>query len=201
MVARLTAKTKRKYGSGQGSVIPLSCSFSSSQKKNITAESGQDVTLTCRAPHNKTRLVEWSRAEMKSEYVLYYQDSHFYPANQHPSFKNRVDLQDRHMKDGDVSLILKDVTTNDAGTYECGVFMDGAHSLELSIIYLVVPPAASWLLMFSAVDNRSQERNQGNEDLSATATAVFTVFFTFDFYADFKFTVWTKVTDFERQTV
>ncbi|CAG6011920.1 unnamed protein product [Menidia menidia] len=34
------------------------------------------------------------------------------------TFRNRVDLQDRQMKDGDVSLTLKDVTVNDTGTYQ-----------------------------------------------------------------------------------
>ncbi|CAI5660494.1 unnamed protein product [Oreochromis niloticus] len=60
-----------------------------------------------------------------------YRHGNFHPDKQHPSFKNRVDLQDRQMKDGDVSLILKDVTINDAGTYECRVWSEETHSLEL----------------------------------------------------------------------
>ncbi|XP_063325882.1 kin of IRRE-like protein 1 [Pelmatolapia mariae] len=109
------------------------------EPNNITAESGQNVTLTCRAPNNKIRVV-WSRADLKDEYVLVYRDGHFDPDNQHPSFKNRVDLQDRQMKDGDVSLTLKDVTISDTGTYECHVFMEETHSWEFIsiIIYLHV---------------------------------------------------------------
>ncbi|XP_025761111.1 coxsackievirus and adenovirus receptor isoform X4 [Oreochromis niloticus] len=96
--------------------------FVSADKKSITAESGQNVTLTCRAPNNNFILgVEWSRADLETEYVLFYRDDQFDPVNQHPSFKNRVDLQDKQMKDGDVSLILKNVTINDTGTYECRV--------------------------------------------------------------------------------
>ncbi|XP_063319619.1 neural cell adhesion molecule 2-like [Pelmatolapia mariae] len=115
------------------------------EQKNITAESGQDVTLTCRAPNNNIKSVHWSRADLGDEYVLLYQDGRFYPDNQHPSFKKRVDLQDRQMKDGDVSLILKNVTINDAGTYECRVFMSGTNPQNndpISIISLsvVVPP-------------------------------------------------------------
>uniref|UniRef100_A0A669CHI2 Ig-like domain-containing protein n=1 Tax=Oreochromis niloticus TaxID=8128 RepID=A0A669CHI2_ORENI len=111
-------------------------------QKNITALSGQDVTLTCRA-QKKITVLKWSRADLGSEYVLQYHDNQSVPDDQHPSFKNRVDLQDREMKDGDVSLILKDVTTNDTGTYECGVFMEETRSWEvISIIYLTVvdPP-------------------------------------------------------------
>ncbi|KAL4008660.1 hypothetical protein ACER0C_002512 [Sarotherodon galilaeus] len=111
--------------------------------KIIPAVPGQNVTLTCRAPNNKTRVVKWSRADLGDKHVLLYQDHQFVPANQHPSFKDRVDLQDRQMKDGDVSLILKDVTINDAGTYECHIYMEETHSLKiLSIIYLsvVFPP-------------------------------------------------------------
>ncbi|XP_039869560.1 CXADR-like membrane protein [Simochromis diagramma] len=115
--------------------------FVSADKKLITAESGQDVTLTCRAPNNNIIVVKWSRADLGHEYVILYRDGHFAPANQHPSFKNRVDLQDRQMKDGDVSLILKDVTIDDAGTYECCVFTRKRRLWELiSIIDLRVDP-------------------------------------------------------------
>ncbi|XP_035772310.1 CD226 antigen-like [Neolamprologus brichardi] len=106
----------------------------------ITAESGQDVTLTCRAPNNNILVVEWSRADLGDENVLIYYNGKFVPDDQHPSFKNRVDLQDRQMKDGDVSLILRDVTTTDDGTYMCRVFI-GAQTWKLvSIINLNVPP-------------------------------------------------------------
>uniref|UniRef100_A0A3P8QCH3 Ig-like domain-containing protein n=1 Tax=Astatotilapia calliptera TaxID=8154 RepID=A0A3P8QCH3_ASTCA len=96
----------------------LCCRFPLSDK-TITAESGEDVTLTCRAPNKKIIVIVWSREDLKDEYVLFYQKAQFVPEYQHPSFKNRVDLQDRQMKDGDVSLILKDVNTADSGTYEC----------------------------------------------------------------------------------
>ncbi|CAI5671510.1 unnamed protein product [Oreochromis niloticus] len=105
----------------------------------ITAESGQDVTLTCRAPNNNFKGVTWSRIDLLPECVLMYQDGHFDPDNQHPSFKNRVDLQDRQMKDGDVSLILKDVTINDTGTYECRVSREEVWAFSF-ILLVVVPP-------------------------------------------------------------
>ncbi|XP_076734196.1 butyrophilin-like protein 2 [Maylandia zebra] len=127
--------------------------------KTITAESGQDVTLTCRAANNKITAVKWSRADLRDKYVLLYRDGHVHSDGQHPSFKNRVDLQDGQMKDGDVSLILKDVTINDAGTYECRVCKEETDSLKfifrrirkrrkranlktdpISIIYLRVDP-------------------------------------------------------------
>ncbi|XP_025760952.1 programmed cell death 1 ligand 1-like [Oreochromis niloticus] len=116
--------------------------FVSADQKTITAKSGQNVILTCRAPNN-ILVVEWSRADLGDEYVFVFRDGQFDPVNQHPSFKNRVDLQDRQMKDGDVSLILKDVTTSDAGTYECRVVQIGAtrsNTEHISIISLSVDP-------------------------------------------------------------
>ncbi|XP_039877560.1 uncharacterized protein LOC120727391 [Simochromis diagramma] len=132
--------------------------FVSADQKNITAESGQDVTLTCRAPNNNIIVVKWSRADLGDEYVFVFRDGRFEPDDQHPSFKNRVDLQDRQMKDGDVSLILKDVTINDAGTYECRVFMEETRSEH--IIYLhVVPPGHT-----GGQDEDNKDR--GKKDLS-----------------------------------
>uniref|UniRef100_A0A669F6W9 Ig-like domain-containing protein n=1 Tax=Oreochromis niloticus TaxID=8128 RepID=A0A669F6W9_ORENI len=128
-------------------------------QKKITAESGQDVTLTCRAPNNNIKSVHWSRADLTDEYVLFYQKGQFVPEYQHPSFKNRVDLQDRQMKDGDVSLILKDVTNNDAGTYECRVVSRTKHGRRdvstepISIIHLhVVPPEKKTIKVKSGQD-------------------------------------------------
>uniref|UniRef100_A0A3Q2W490 Ig-like domain-containing protein n=1 Tax=Haplochromis burtoni TaxID=8153 RepID=A0A3Q2W490_HAPBU len=108
----------------------------------ITAESGQNVTLPCRASNNNNIIIlEWSRADLGTQHVVVYRDGQFAPDDQHPSFKDRVDLQDRQMKDGDVSLILNNVTTADSGTYECRVLMGEIHSWELNIIYLrVVAP-------------------------------------------------------------
>uniref|UniRef100_A0A3Q0SVV6 Ig-like domain-containing protein n=1 Tax=Amphilophus citrinellus TaxID=61819 RepID=A0A3Q0SVV6_AMPCI len=129
--------------------------------KSITAESGQSITLPCRAPNDNIKFVHWSRADLEPEYLLVYQDGQILPDKQHPSLKNLMDLQDGQMKDGDVSLILKDVTTADDGTYQCRVFMEETRSWKLSMIDLIVPPgeslefivsmirgeAASWLLM------------------------------------------------------
>ncbi|KAL4008627.1 hypothetical protein ACER0C_002479 [Sarotherodon galilaeus] len=109
--------------------------------KIITAVPGQDVTLTCRALNNNIIVVNWSRADLGDKYVLLYQDGQFDPDQQHPSFKNRVELQDRQMKDGDVSLILKHVTINDAGTYECRVVQSVRGPMTLiNSTYLIVLP-------------------------------------------------------------
>ncbi|KAL4008654.1 hypothetical protein ACER0C_002506 [Sarotherodon galilaeus] len=130
--------------------------FVSADQKNITAESGQDVTLTCRAPNNNIIVVKWSRADLRDEYVLLYRDEQFDPEGQHPSIKNRVDLQDRQMKDGDVSLILKDVTINDTGTYKCCVVQRVRGPLTLiNTTYLhVVPPGQTG----------GQEKDEDNKD-------------------------------------
>uniref|UniRef100_A0A3Q2WKE0 Ig-like domain-containing protein n=1 Tax=Haplochromis burtoni TaxID=8153 RepID=A0A3Q2WKE0_HAPBU len=142
----------RAFTSGTNCRKKLHCVFDSfnlaalsvslSDPKIITAESGQSVTLPCRASNNNFIILEWSRAGLGTQHVVVYRDGQFAPDDQHPSFKDRVDLQDRQMKDGDVSLILNNVTTADSGTYECRVLMGEIHSWELNIIYLHVvgPP-------------------------------------------------------------
>ncbi|MEQ2299702.1 hypothetical protein AMECASPLE_017860 [Ameca splendens] len=94
-------------------------------QRNIRTEPGQNVTLPCRAPdtNKPIKALEWTRTDLESECVLFYRDGHFDSHCQHPSFKNRVDLQDRQMKDGDVSLVLKNVLADDGGTYECRVYI------------------------------------------------------------------------------
>ncbi|XP_051800703.1 coxsackievirus and adenovirus receptor-like [Acanthochromis polyacanthus] len=109
--------------------------------KNIIADLGQDVILPCKASKkdNKTiTTVEWIRSEMKPDHVLLYRDGSFDPVLQHPSYKNRVDLQDKEMKDGDFSLSLKNVTKNDTGRYVCWVYQRKKFEPISNIIDLVV---------------------------------------------------------------
>ncbi|XP_051251487.1 myelin-oligodendrocyte glycoprotein-like isoform X2 [Dicentrarchus labrax] len=91
----------------------------------ISVKPGDDVTLPCSAGDGSIRAVEWTRTDLEPEYVLYYRDGRSDPTYQHPSFKGRVDLTDRELKDGDVSLVLKNVTISDRGTYECRVATGG----------------------------------------------------------------------------
>uniref|UniRef100_A0A3Q0RBP4 Ig-like domain-containing protein n=1 Tax=Amphilophus citrinellus TaxID=61819 RepID=A0A3Q0RBP4_AMPCI len=93
--------------------------------KNLTAEPGQNVTLPCRGPNNKTCVVEWIRTDLGKEYVFFYRERRIVTDRQHPSFVNRVDLQDRRLKDGEVSVVLQNVTINDTGRYECRVTSPG----------------------------------------------------------------------------
>uniref|UniRef100_A0A3Q0RL21 Ig-like domain-containing protein n=1 Tax=Amphilophus citrinellus TaxID=61819 RepID=A0A3Q0RL21_AMPCI len=106
----------------------------STSSTNISAAVGDSVTLPCKASNNSIRVMWWSRPDQEPKYVLMYRDEQFDPEEQHPSFKNRVDLQDSLMKDGNVSLILKDVKISDAGTYKCRVSMGGTNRRKRSTV-------------------------------------------------------------------
>lgn len=86
--------------------------------------------------------MKWSRVDLGDEYVLLYRDEQIDKSHQKPSFRDRVDLQDRLMEDGDVTLVLEDARTDDAGTYECRVVqMGGAKQIgPICIIRLDVAP-------------------------------------------------------------
>ncbi|XP_050928624.1 uncharacterized protein LOC108892265 [Lates calcarifer] len=103
-------------------LLSLCLLVSASEVQNITAVPGQTVTLPCRAPNTNIIVVEWTRTDLKTEkYVFFQRGSQPVTDKQHPSFQNRVELVDRQMKDGDVSLTLKNVKREDTGRYECRV--------------------------------------------------------------------------------
>lgn len=85
--------------------------------------SGQNVTLHCQGPSGvNITLLEWSIPEIKSDgYVFFYRNRRSYESYQHERFKGRVELADPSMENGDVSVILKNVSVNDTGTYECRI--------------------------------------------------------------------------------
>ncbi|XP_006793557.1 uncharacterized protein LOC102781663 [Neolamprologus brichardi] len=90
--------------------------------KNIIYPLGQQVILPCNAPGNMVvPAMQWSRRDLK-EYVLHYRDDQLDPDEQDPSYTGRVNLTNTHMQNGDLSMILMNMTTADIGTYECIAF-------------------------------------------------------------------------------
>ncbi|KAF1381068.1 hypothetical protein PFLUV_G00170640, partial [Perca fluviatilis] len=92
----------------------------------VTVHPGDDVILPFQAADSSIRAVEWTRPDLEPDTILLYYDGNLYTIQQHPSFKDRVDLVNGYMEDGDVSLILKNVNRHDAGTYECRVTVAGS---------------------------------------------------------------------------
>ncbi|XP_078020859.1 uncharacterized protein LOC117245929 [Epinephelus lanceolatus] len=102
--------------------------------QHVTVHPGDNVTLRCEAGDVSIRAVEWTRPDLEPQYVLFYRHKHSDPTHQHPSFTGRVELVDRELKDGDVSLTLKNVTSRDSGTYECRVKSGGSRRTKRAII-------------------------------------------------------------------
>ncbi|XP_039462180.1 myelin-oligodendrocyte glycoprotein-like [Oreochromis aureus] len=98
-------------------------SASTSLQQDVQAKLGADVTLQCQITTNEIiSVLKWSRPDLNTDgYVYFYRNKRSYENYQHPSFHGRVKLRDPEMKDGDVSVILKNVTFNDVGMYECYV--------------------------------------------------------------------------------
>ncbi|XP_008400631.1 CD226 antigen-like [Poecilia reticulata] len=104
---------------------------------NRTAEPGQDVILPCEAPGNEDpEAAEWKKQD-DDEWLIYLRPNQSGSLSFGSSYEDRVDLQDRQLKNGNASLVLRNVTTNDSKTYECRVGRN--RSMELiSTIHLVV---------------------------------------------------------------
>ncbi|XP_033465506.2 butyrophilin subfamily 2 member A1-like [Epinephelus lanceolatus] len=102
--------------------------------QHVTVHPGDDVTLRCEAGDVSIRAVEWTRPDLEPQYILFYRDGRLEIKRQHPSFTGRVELEDRELKDGDVTLTLKNVTSSDAGRYECRVVAGGSRRTKRAII-------------------------------------------------------------------
>ncbi|XP_038164136.1 uncharacterized protein LOC119798652 [Cyprinodon tularosa] len=88
--------------------------------RSISAVIGGDVTLPCKAEgYMPFKVVEWSRPGEHLEYVLILRNKNLDPKIPKPGYKGRVELKD--LQNGDVSLVLRNVTSEDSGTYECYV--------------------------------------------------------------------------------
>ncbi|XP_049917544.1 uncharacterized protein LOC126400687 [Epinephelus moara] len=108
--------------------------LSAADSSVVHVHPGDDATLRCEAGDVSNLAVEWTRPDLEPQYVLFYRDGHFDTAFQHPSFTGRVELVDRELKGRDVSLTLKNVTSNDSGTYECRVKSGGFTRTKRAIL-------------------------------------------------------------------
>lgn len=89
--------------------------------KTVTVKPGETATLRCTADENKVVVAaEWSRNDLgPQEFVILLRGGSFDLDGQPAAFRNRVALKDKDR--GDLSLILRNATVADAGTYECRV--------------------------------------------------------------------------------
>ncbi|XP_027894882.1 uncharacterized protein LOC114157910 [Xiphophorus couchianus] len=138
----------------------------------VTATAGHEVVLPCKDP-DKGRLTvaEWRRLDLGSRYVLLYRNKQIDPANQHPSFKNRVDLLTNQMYNGDASLILENASITDSGMFECQIVHANSEKKTILTVNLdVLPPPAPPTpppppeLNRNQMDKRNQTDNRKQTD-------------------------------------
>ncbi|XP_035797606.1 coxsackievirus and adenovirus receptor homolog isoform X2 [Amphiprion ocellaris] len=148
----------------------------------VDVKPGEDALLPCRAAGDADLgVAEWRRADKRRSLadILVIRDGKKLP-DQHPSVHGRVKLKDPEMKSRDVSVILKNVTINDTGTYECRIKTDrtiGSPPELVNIIELRVKDSGQ--TEDSEDDGTKHEgpKNEGTEDEGLSdLTAVFKVF-------------------------
>ncbi|KAM3590150.1 uncharacterized protein V6R79_004641 [Siganus canaliculatus] len=100
------------------SVVWVVCSGSNGIQI-MKAETGTDVILECRGNSSKIDLVFWNKADFGKHQYVFYRNRKTSSSKQLPCYRGRVSLLDPDMKDGNVSVVLKNVTISDNGTYEC----------------------------------------------------------------------------------
>ncbi|XP_038164102.1 V-set domain-containing T-cell activation inhibitor 1-like [Cyprinodon tularosa] len=119
------------------------CSVSA-KGENKTAVIGDEVILPCSVEEfMPLEVMEWSRAGTHPEYVLIFKNQSSDVDIPVQRYEGRVELMDK--KKGNMSLVLKNVTAEDGGTYKCYVMRETGRrkraNLEaVNTVYLNVHP-------------------------------------------------------------
>ncbi|XP_038588375.1 coxsackievirus and adenovirus receptor homolog [Micropterus salmoides] len=136
------------------------------ETQEVTVKPGEDATLPCRGHRGATiEVIKWIRTDPKSGdgYVFFFRDGRSYENYQHESFCGRVELRDPEMKDGDASVILKNVNINDAGTYECRVREENTSELT-GIVRLTVKVTGHTAGHKEGGDKEGGDKEGGNKE-------------------------------------
>ncbi|XP_031170515.2 coxsackievirus and adenovirus receptor homolog [Sander lucioperca] len=116
-----------------------------SDHHEVTVKAGENVTLQCQAPRDaQINMLEWIRPDLESGgHIFRFIPEESTTQNQHSSYRGRVERRDPDMKDGDLSVVLKNVRVNDTGTYRCRVGISGGEKPKVySTIQLIVSGAS-----------------------------------------------------------
>ncbi|XP_029947916.1 junctional adhesion molecule-like isoform X2 [Salarias fasciatus] len=109
----------------------------------IRAQIGQTVILPCSyQSHTPVLVLRWNQtniqAEHENDYVLLDRQGSLVTDHQLRRFQGRVELQDPKLENGNFSLILKNVTDSDDGTYECEIILKTTPEfISLTIVSLI----------------------------------------------------------------
>ncbi|CAK6974735.1 titin-like%2C partial [Scomber scombrus] len=96
--------------------------------------------MSCQAPRiANISSVIWKKRDLKHR-VYMKRDGDTVTRDQDPSYAPRVDLVDGEMKNGNLSLIMKNVTSKDSGVYNCSY---GPGGNVTAVIYLTVTDPAA----------------------------------------------------------
>uniref|UniRef100_A0A672HMN9 Ig-like domain-containing protein n=1 Tax=Salarias fasciatus TaxID=181472 RepID=A0A672HMN9_SALFA len=102
------------------------------------------VILPCSyQSHTPVLVLRWNQtniqAEHENDYVLLDRQGSLVTDHQLRRFQGRVELQDPKLENGNFSLILKNVTDSDDGTYECEIILKTTPEfISLTIVSLIV---------------------------------------------------------------
>ncbi|XP_032438878.1 butyrophilin subfamily 2 member A2-like [Xiphophorus hellerii] len=147
-------------------LMPLLLCSADADKITIAAKTGDNVSLPCDASNFKPiKTVEWSRPDEENKYVIFCPNQNSDPVITEDQYKNRVELLNR--TNGNVTIVLHNVGTNDSGIYECYVQGGGGRTKRavrlISTVSLDVAPPAPQGNMDG---NRGEGGNEdgGNKD-------------------------------------
>lgn len=86
---------------------------------------GKEATLRCEDPKGAIMIIQWSKHGLeKGPYVFLYHSEKIQKSYQLSSYHDRVTLTDTKMENGNATIVLKNVTDNDEGIYECLISVD-----------------------------------------------------------------------------